>query len=310
MKKSIKQQQTTLTLPNKASQQSNRYAEQFRTCPNCPKEGILEGDQFLASDYHTYEYQSGSWIQTSMEPITYQVQMPQSDNLAPSAPWINSSQEQKNSFQQYPRTQSITTPRKKEKWASNLRWKSIENVVSNPVVTYSSDEYREHYKLEKQTVTDPETGEVNSYGRKPNCFHAALYQLYLEGHTQTGPHDAYQMVVDQKLNPDLEPDVNGGEFYIREQLEQGNPVLIGMSHGQTLEANNNDLTQHFMVIVGMGYDEEKGNYFSFYDNAISPYDDLEENRLYWNKELQRYGRKSNDDYMTEVRKNKVKKAED
>lgn len=60
---------------------------------------------------------------------------------------------------------------------------------------------------------------------------------------------------------------------------------------------NDGTTDHFVVIVGMGHDDN-GNYFSFYDNAsgYSEQGTNPENKLYYNEETQQVTGKSQTDY--------------
>lgn len=54
---------------------------------------------------------------------------------------------------------------------------------------------------------------------------------------------------------------------MKEQLKKGNPVVVGVHRNSTDKPyNTNGATRHFVVVVGMGYDEvKKKNYFRFYE---------------------------------------------
>ncbi|PXX19483.1 RHS repeat-associated protein [Hoylesella shahii DSM 15611 = JCM 12083] len=55
-------------------------------------------------------------------------------------------------------------------------------------------------------------------------------------------------------------------------LKEGKPVMVGVNYkvvGTT--GNNNASTDHYVNIVGMGVDEHKRYYFSYYDNYADPY---------------------------------------
>ena len=72
-----------------------------------------------------------------------------------------------------------------------------------------------------------------------------------------------------------------GVDYIKSQLVNQKSVIVGI-YNQTAVGNHNPLTGHFVNIVGMGFDE-RGNYFSYYDNAnstVSIGTNLENNKFY------------------------------
>ncbi len=68
-------------------------------------------------------------------------------------------------------------------------------------------------------------------------------------------------------------DFKGGVSYVKEQLESGNSVVVGIHYkGGEKTGNTNKSTGHFLNIVGMGFDLKDGqpvNYFSYYDNATT-----------------------------------------
>ncbi|MTI31745.1 hypothetical protein [Xanthovirga aplysinae] len=55
--------------------------------------------------------------------------------------------------------------------------------------------------------------------------------------------------------------------YINEQLELNKPILVGVDHTYKYKGgfNNDFTTDHFIVIVGRGYDKDKGDYYLFYE---------------------------------------------
>jgi RHS repeat-associated protein len=86
-------------------------------------------------------------------------------------------------------------------------------------------------------------------------------------------------------NTDIEPTKNAksGVDYINQQLEAGNPIMVGVNHDTKKGQADGQPADHYVVITGRGYDEEKQqSYFLFYEVgtrhtnlAKSP-----ENRLY------------------------------
>ncbi|MCD9609858.1 hypothetical protein [Tenacibaculum maritimum] len=80
--------------------------------------------------------------------------------------------------------------------------------------------------------------------------------------------------------------------YLDQELEKGNPILVGVRHtykkvkktkGFKHEQNHDKSTDHFVIIVGRGYENEK-RYFLFYEVGTS-YSDKgqhDDNRLYIN----------------------------
>lgn len=80
-----------------------------------------------------------------------------------------------------------------------------------------------------------------------------------------------------------------GVNYINCELQEGNPVMVGVNHGNYGNAEPNrtlsgDGTDHFVVIVGSGVDSQGGHYYNFYDNAAGTAQDgtSSTNRLYYN----------------------------
>lgn len=121
-----------------------------------------------------------------------------------------------------------------------------------------------------------------------------------------------------KVNNNLQNENNGmlltenvqeGINTIVTNLTEGKPVVVGVTYKSTHTANNyNKLTDHFVTIVGMGYDENvKANYFSFYDN-VGNYANVKVNRLYLYKNnnnlyFKGKGYGNNTYIMSEVRPN-------
>lgn len=55
-----------------------------------------------------------------------------------------------------------------------------------------------------------------------------------------------------------------GISYMDEQLEKGYPIVVGVDHAYGNVYNTDKTTDHFVVIVGRGYDE-KGLFYRFYE---------------------------------------------
>ena len=90
-------------------------------------------------------------------------------------------------------------------------------------------------------------------------------------------------------NGPITDNINRAENVIKTNLSQGKSVVVGVTYGQK-SSNYNSATNHFVVIVGMGFDK-KGNYFSYYDNATSiegKGTNLSQNRLYYNDQQLRF----------------------
>jgi hypothetical protein len=98
--------------------------------------------------------------------------------------------------------------------------------------------------------------------------------------------------------------------YIDQQLEKGNPIVIGVDKGVYTTFNKDNTTDHFVVITGRKTDE-KGLYYRFFEvgtyvvnkesKGINP-----NNRLYLTDDSNLIGKKpsSNTNYrLTQVRKN-------
>ena len=122
------------------------------------------------------------------------------------------------------------------------------------------------------------------YGNlEENCNVYAKEQMRVAGYSVGGGDDKANI---KPYNENKKPKSNEAEFnkavdYIKSSLENGIPVFVGVDD-QAGASNSDNTTDHFIVIVGMGYDEEKGNYFTAYDNA-TPYPNegtSDQNRLY------------------------------
>jgi len=92
---------------------------------------------------------------------------------------------------------------------------------------------------------------------------------------------------------DLKPTNNFEErlSYMKDQLKQGNPVIVGVHrYSDKKTYNANGATRHFVVVVGMGYDNAtKKNYFRFFEVGTYSINELTvgsnpNNRLYLDSE--------------------------
>lgn len=95
-----------------------------------------------------------------------------------------------------------------------------------------------------------------------------IFQLYLECDV-AGMKEGVQK---DQFGPAVE--------YLKSALKANTPILVGVDDDSTV--TNDDLTtEHFIVIVGMGEDDD-GKYFLFYDNAVTSPEigTSDKNRLY------------------------------
>jgi hypothetical protein len=99
---------------------------------------------------------------------------------------------------------------------------------------------------------------------------AHIYQLYLT-----------ENVAGMKKGPQPRQFIDGVK-YLKNALKNKTPVASGVEDGPG-SPNADKVTDHFVVIVGMGADA-KGKYFHFYDNATNNKEEgtSSENRLYVN----------------------------
>jgi RHS repeat-associated protein len=103
-----------------------------------------------------------------------------------------------------------------------------------------------------------------------NCFTAAEAQLSNEGVTQTGPNNAIHTRVD--ANSTLTADPIGGSILIQTQLNDGEPVMVGVEEtkadGTSPDpGNTNSATGHFVVIRSSTVSADGTVTFNYLDNA-------------------------------------------
>lgn len=124
----------------------------------------------------------------------------------------------------------------------------------------------------------------------------ALYQIASESNNK--------LVIDSEI-------AKKGINYLNEQLENDKPILVGVDHTYKYKGGfNNDLTtDHFVVIIGKGCDNNKP-YYLFYDVGTSYIDKgaSDENRLYVKDDYSLHGSTkytSKHKYtVSQIRKNK------
>lgn len=112
-------------------------------------------------------------------------------------------------------------------------------------------------------------------------------------------NNVIQMALEENqstLNP-IESNFQKGIDYLDQELEKGNPVLVGVRHsyrvvepdkskrvdGIKYEKNYDNTTDHYVVVVGRGYENSK-RYFLFYEVGTIKSDkgQHDNNRLYVN----------------------------
>lgn len=130
-------------------------------------------------------------------------------------------------------------------------------------------------------------------GKSPfvnNCWHAADRQVKYGGQRYYTSTDLDNDRVNMSKLPgqmDLKVDIQKGIDLAIKNLNERQSVVAGFDYGPTTgsaTSNSNKATDHFINIVGYGKDE-KGFYFSYYDNAIGGEKegtDTKNNRLYFN----------------------------
>lgn len=110
-----------------------------------------------------------------------------------------------------------------------------------------------------------------------NCFDAAEEQCENGGGNPSPRAGAIDIFTEDK-GVIIESTLWGTD-YILEELFSSRPVVVGLKSVYERDAGNaNNLTDHFVTIVGSGNDVN-GNFFSFYDNADG--NDIEANRFYY-----------------------------
>ncbi|HRG66831.1 MAG TPA: RHS repeat-associated core domain-containing protein, partial [Saprospiraceae bacterium] len=122
------------------------------------------------------------------------------------------------------------------------------------------------------------------------CYRASKMILGYAGVDGGGRENLFQVAIETAENTAILPtkQAQEGTEYLDAQLEKGNLVLVGVDHTLGKANKNGDnTTDHFVVIDGRFYDQEKQqNYYRF--NEVGTRDESkaksQNNRLYLNKD--------------------------
>ena len=133
-----------------------------------------------------------------------------------------------------------------------------------------------------------------------NCWDACAKMLKKFNITNPGsPNEVYQLLWEQNKNLIHYEDVLGGVAAnysrtlacIDRHLTSGRPIMIGVNHtlSQTI---NEGATDHFMLITGKGYDEERQQYYYTYTDPgrsdVVNGCNMENNKLYYNQDTNEF----------------------
>jgi muramidase (phage lysozyme) len=159
----------------------------------------------------------------------------------------------------------------------------------------------------------------SKYGTKAQqdvaCWKACkdvLSNFNVEGGNLENNKALYQIASESNNNLVIDSEIaKKGIKYLDEQLENDKPILVGVDHTYKYKGGfNNDLTtDHFIVIIGRGCDNNKP-YYLFYDVGTSYIDkgSSDENRLYVKDDYSLHGSTkytSKHTYtVSQIRKNK------
>ncbi len=114
--------------------------------------------------------------------------------------------------------------------------------------------------------------------KRKNCYDYCVAQLAKAGFKLASPGWTpgsglvFQTFIGEN-NLGLQPGVQGQAFvqgveYTKIALASGVPVMFGVDNTVDKSPNRDKVTDHFIVIVGMGTDGV-GNYFLFFDNSTA-----------------------------------------
>ena len=171
-------------------------------------------------------------------------------------------------------------------------WPTISNVISiNDFVGWG-------YPGVKRNCMDYAKAQIGKKGYQISNYGAVgqTFQIYRE---QTGVNNS---------------NLVSGLSYLKYALSNGIPVIVGINDAPGHPGNADQSTDHFIVIVGMGSDNN-GNYFTFYDNASgsSSLGASPSNKLYYNSTTGTISGTSATPYasgltytITQIRKSKLK----
>ena len=159
---------------------------------------------------------------------------------------------------------------------------TISNVLAGEkFIAWNHYDYEKKYKTKK----DKNGKLVKEIIR--NCNRLAKTQ---NNQRVSGGDERIDLYNEFRADTDPALDFKGGVSYVKEQLESGNSVVVGVHYcGTGRKGNTNKSTGHFLNIVGMGFELKNGqpvNYFSYYDNATKIKKigtDLIENKFYFGR---------------------------
>ena len=132
---------------------------------------------------------------------------------------------------------------------------------------------RKHVILDVKHVFQKDLYPPGDERGKHACHKAAVKQLtdYNKAHhlpsELNGPDQAIQIAYQEDKNGRLKTDPNQAKIardYIDKKLDSGQPVLVGTSQEVTRK-NNDKMTDHFVTILGRGYDKDGRLYYQFQD---------------------------------------------
>lgn len=141
-------------------------------------------------------------------------------------------------------------------------------------------------QIEWKSQFDSQWGDKKA--QKVACWKASQQILTNSGLGKTSGYSdgAIQLAkeIDQHTKMSyLSDGLNEGIKYIDEQLENEVPILVGVNHDLNYrgEKNNDQTTDHFVVIVGRGCDKD-GSFYYFYEVGTSykQHGASDENKLY------------------------------
>jgi RHS repeat-associated protein len=143
----------------------------------------------------------------------------------------------------------------------------IQNGANNEL-TSNSVAFANYFTTVADVTNDAALQTYTNNGK--NCFSAATAQLTDAGVTQTGAANAIHTLVADNSN--LTSDAFGGAIRIQTELNNGNPVMVGVKETKNdgtvpNPGNNNSLTGHFVVIRSATVAANGSVTFNYLDNA-------------------------------------------
>jgi hypothetical protein len=119
------------------------------------------------------------------------------------------------------------------------------------------------------------------------CFRACVAMARAAGVNVLGPGSRIQVGTGEdgsgRLSVNRQAAIEG-QNYIDKELNQGDPVVVGVSYAAGRDYNVDQLTDHFVIITGRGQDSNGRTYYTFNDpgttNGGSGSDKNQQNRFY------------------------------